>query len=304
MRALFLLLIALGCLCSPSREVWAAEAAGGGPPITIRVLELAKAPVVDGDLADWPPFDHPIWHTLPMQPALPNDPKNLTGRPEVRLAVALSGEHIHVAARFPDPAADVDFKPWVWRQGKYEQEARLDDMFAIRFQLDGRYDRCMFPEGSNTYQVDVWQWSAGRSNLASLAEDMVHTISTQFMEDAAEYPQPDNRTIYIKKRRDEGTPFYKLNRPELKTLQGERLPGVLLTGGGSGSLVDVAAVGKWADGYWSLEFSRKRVTGHSDDVAFLPGRVIPGGIAVFNKGNAEHKSVEGNLLFDLSAIKP
>lgn len=272
------------------------------PVIPIRVAELATSPVVDGNLGDWPPFSDPIWHALRVEPALVDDPLNQTGTPDVRLAVGLSAERIFVAAHWPDPTMDVHNKPWKWRETKYEQTKQLHDMFAIRFLLSGQYDVCMFPTGQSTYQVDVWQWSAGRSNLAELAEDMVHTISTQYIEDAAEYPLPDNRTIYIKKRVDSGEPFYKLNRVDRKTFQGDLVPDILLTGSGSGSLMDVSAVGTWHDGYWSLEMSRKRVTGHDDDVAFLPKTTLSGGVAVFNKGNAEHKSVEGNLLFDLSGI--
>lgn len=270
--------------------------------LTIRVAQLAASPVVDGNLADWPGFTEPIWHALRVEPALADDPLNQTGTPDVRLAVGLSAERVFVAAHWPDPTMDLHHKPWKWRQEKYEQSKQLNDMFAIRFFLNGQYDACMLPTGPSTYQVDVWQWSAERSNLTGLAEDMVHTISTQFIEDSAEYPLPDNRTVYIKKRPDSGEPFYKLNRVDRKKFQGESVSDILATGLGSGSLVDVSAVAKWHDGYWALEMSRKRVTGHDDDVAFLPGSKLPGGVAVFNKGNSEHKSVAGNLLFDLSGI--
>ena len=36
----------------------------------------------------------------------------------------------------------------------------------------------------------------------------------------------------------------------------------------SGSRADVRAKGVWKDGYWTLEFSRKLVTGYPDDVQF------------------------------------
>lgn len=271
--------------------------------LSIQVLELTKAPSVDGDLGDWPSLDTPLWQHLQVQPALKNDPKNLTGNRGVLLAVGVFGERIFLGARWPDLSESTDFKVWKWRNKKYKRGKQRDDMFAVRFFLDGNYDTCMLPERDATYQVDVWLWSAGRSNLASMAEDMVHTISDQFIENAAEYPLSDHRTIYIKKRRDSGDNFYKLARPDRKVFQGKTLPGALLSGKGSGSLIDVSAVGQWENGYWSLEMSRKRVTGHADDVAFLPGRIIPGGVAVFNKGSAEHKSVEGNLVFDLSRIK-
>lgn len=279
-------------------------ASGEAPKVfTIKVLETTVAPVVDGDLSDWPGFDHAIWHRLQVQPALPNDPKNLTGTPGVLLAVRVSGDRVFLGVHWPDSAADTVFRPWKWRGKKYKQGKQRDDMLAVRFFLDGTYDMCMLPENDVTYRADVWLWSAGRSNPASLAEDMVHTISSQFMEDSAEYPLSDNRTIYIKKRRDGGDLFYQSTRPDRKTFKGKQLPGIHVTGTGSGSLVDVSAVGQWKAGYWSLEMSRKRVTGQTDDVAFLPGSVIPGGIAVFNKGNGEHKSVEGNLLFDFSDIQ-
>ncbi|MBF0160976.1 MAG: hypothetical protein HQL88_01685 [Magnetococcales bacterium] len=297
---LLLLLTILSCAASASADVGKVNpAATQSQKLPIRVGELAKAPAVDGDLADWPGLEHPIWHSVPMQPAILDDPGNQTGQLKLLLAVGLTADRIFVAARWPDATQDNQYKPWQWQQDKYEQSKKLDDMLAIRFHLTGPYDVCMLPEREGSYQVDVWQWSAGRSNLAGLAEDMVHTISTRFVEDAAEYPLPNGHTVYIKKRRDDGAAFYKVARPD-KKFQGETLPGVVMTGSGSGSLVDVAAVGRWQEGHWSLEMSRLRVTGHDDDVAFPPGASIPGGIAVFNKGNAEHKSVEGNLLFELS----
>ena len=278
---------------------------------TIKVVELAVAPVLDGNLDDWPSFDNQQWQRFQVLPALKDDPKNLTGTSEVFLAVGIFGERIFLAARWPDSSADTKYKTWQWQNKQYKRGEQRDDMFAIRFLLDGTYNACMLPEklpeklpeNDATYKMDVWLWSAGRSNLASLAEDMVHTISDQFMEDSAEYPLAHNRTIYIKKRRDSGDSFFGNTRPDRKIFQGQTLPGVILNGAGSESLVDVSATGHWKKGYWLLEMSRKLVTGHADDVAFLPGRIIPGGIAVFNKGSAEHKSVAGNLLFDLSYIK-
>lgn len=43
------------------------------------------------------------------------------------------------------------------------------------------------------------------------------------------------------------------------------LPGTPL-----GSAADVGAKGKWADGWWTLEFARRLDTGEADDTTFSP----------------------------------
>jgi hypothetical protein len=126
---------------------------------TIPVGVLAAAPTVDGELGEWAKGD---WSTVPVKPAVDDDKDNRTGELEVQLKSAVVGDKIYFAARWPDADASLDYRPWRWMGKKYRRGKQRDDMFAMRFHLDGDYNRCMIAE--TTYRVDVWLWSAGRSN--------------------------------------------------------------------------------------------------------------------------------------------
>jgi len=265
------------------------------PPLTVPVPRMAAAPTVDGDLADWPAGG---WVTVPVRPAVENDDRNRAGNLDVELRAGHHDGRVYLAARWPDPRPDTVFKSWRWSGSRYRRGKEYDDMFAVRFDLGGDYDSCMLSD--REYRVDVWLWSAGRSDPAGYADDTWQLMTTRYLEQAAEYEAPSGATVYIRKSRDEGSPIYVNTRPDRKTYAGDKLPGIEQTGNPSGSVADVRAKGRWADGHWQLEMSRALDTGHADDAALVPGKVHRGAIAVFERGYSEHKSASGELHFELA----
>lgn len=277
------------------------------PPQQLVPVSQGKAPVVDGNLKEWGIAG---WSKIAIKPAVdktersklglePED-KNFTGSITVELKALAAGGMLYIAARWPDDAADIDFRPWEWRGGKYSESAKRDDMFAMRFPLEGEFDRSML--SGKSYKADVWLWSAGRSNPAGLAEDMTHTVTTRHIEDVAEYQVQGVGTVYIRKQRDAGKPVYRNLRPAKdKTL--ERLPSVELTRSAEGSIADVAAKGVWHEGHWNLELARKLNTGNADDAVFRSGQKVSVQIAVFNRSSDEHKSVSEIFVLDFGAGK-
>ncbi len=277
------------------------------PPLLIPVANLGAAPKIDGDLSEWGSAG---WIKVPVAPALdkadrakygldPNDDRNQTGSLTVQLKAGVFGNRVFIALKYPDSSEDTVSRLWEWRNDKYVEGKQREDMFALRFHMSGEFDRTML--SSKEYRADVWLWSAARTNPGGLAEDMTQLITTRLLEDAAEYEPSDKKTIFIKKSRDAGNPPYRV-LPRPKEHKGDKLPSFEASTG-SGSVVDVAAKGRWKAGYWHLEFARALNTGNADDAAFKPGQKILGQIAVFNQGYAEHKSVSEPLLFDFSAIK-
>ena len=277
------------------------------PPLLIPVAVLGSAPKIDGDLGEWGTTG---WVKVPISPSLekadrakygldPNDDKNQTGSLAVQLKAGVAGDRFYVALKYPDSSEDTSARQWEWRGEKYVEGKQREDMAALRFHMSGDFDRSML--SSKDYKVDVWLWSAARTNPSGLAEDMTHHVTTKMLDSAAEYESPDKKTIYIKKLRDAGNAPYKL-LPRPKENKGDKLPSFELTAS-SGSAADVAAKGRWKAGHWQLEFARALTTGNADDVVFKPGQKIIGQIAVFNQGYAEHKSVSEPLLFDFSAVK-
>ena len=276
---------------------------GGVPVQKISVAALQSPPVLDGNLADWENLDF-AWSLVPVAPALPNDANNHTGSLQVKMKVGVFADQIYFAFSWPDDSPDESYRSWMWRRGQYRRGRNRDDMFAIRFALSGDYDACMLPDSPKTYLVDLWIWSAGRSNLVALADDRSILVSSDYVESAAEHFSSGAGKIYIKEYYDAGKRAYALTRPRLKKFQGKLLSGVAITGAGSGGVVDVAAKGSWQDGNWYLEMSRKLNTENADDVVFPSFGSVLGAIAVFNKGWEEHKSVSGDLLFEFSQTKP
>lgn len=276
-------------------------------PQTVSVIALDKAPVLDGKVADWPKNG---WVKIKVTPAVPKDERekygldpedrNVTGDLTLDLLAGVVGDRIYLAARWPDDSEDVEFKGWRWLGSRYVEGKKREDNFAVRFHLADDYDRSMLSE--KTYAVDLWFWSAARTNPLGLAEDWTHHFTTQMVDNAAEYEVKGVGTVYIRKVRDDGEPIYKMiPRPRRKVEA--QMPSFELNNKPSGSVADVQAKGRWEKKYWALEFSRKLNTGHPDDVVFRPGVKVLGQVAVFNRGAEENKSVSEPLLFDFSAIR-
>lgn len=260
----------------------------------LEVAPLDFNPQTDGELNEWQALE-PVLITV--RPAIENDKENSTGTIEVKLWIGVRDGVIHVAAQWPDDASNTDFRPWVWRGKKYKRSKTRDDMFALRFALAGEYNRSMIADAN--YTVDVWVWSAGRSNLAGNASDHKHTISLKMKEDVADYQTESGKTVYIDRDKDEGNIGFATQKPG-KTKTAARLPSIEISSDASGSVADVTARGRWKDGVWRLEMQRLLDTGHDDDVRLFAGQEILGQIAVFNKSGGQHKSVSEPLLFRFS----
>lgn len=258
----------------------------------ISVTSPASAPTIDGDLSDW----SGDWITVPIKVALEGDKKNRTGALDVEFQASVVGDRFFVAARWPDKKENRIYKPWVWAKKKYKRGKDREDMFAVRFDMGGDYNSCMISEAD--YDVDVWLWSAARTDPNNYASDMWHKITLNPIEDAAEYESDSGKVVYIKKGADEGRRGYKNKKvKKRKEFQGDELPSIDISKPPSGSVADVSAKGVWKEGFWHLELSRKLNTGHNDDVVLEGVKTIQGQIAVFNKGFAEHKSVSEPLDF-------
>ena len=259
---------------------------------TIPVTTLATTPSIDGDLSDWPQ----TWVKVAIDVAMDGDKKNRTGALESDLQVAVSGDRIYLAVRWPDDSEDRVYKPWKWNKKKYRRAKDLEDMFAIRFDMGGDFKTCMITEAD--YNVDVWLWSSARSDPNGYASDMWHKISINRIEDAAEYETDSGKIVYIKKKFDSGRSGYKNAKiKNRKKFAGDLLPSIDLSQEPKGSVADVSAKGIWKEGFWHLELSRKLDTGNSDDVVLKSIDSIRGQIAIFNQGSAEHKSVSDELIF-------
>ncbi|MCB1744874.1 MAG: hypothetical protein KDK91_31195 [Gammaproteobacteria bacterium] len=260
----------------------------------VKIVRTEATPVVDGDLREWPASG---WQRIPLAPALEDDQKNRTGDIEIDLQAVVTANRLYVAVRWPDPTLDDSHRPWLRQGGRYRRGKARDDMFALRLHKSGDFDRSML--ATHAYSVDVWLWSAGRSNHAGLAEDWMHIISPDPIENAAEHGLPGGGSVYIRKIADGGEPIYRFVKPS-RTSTESQVESVALSTKASESQADVAARGRWRDGHWHLELARDLDTGHDDDVQLVSGQAVLGQVAVFNQGYAGHKSVSEPLRFEMA----
>jgi len=253
-----------------------------------------KAPVVDGDISEW---DSGLFTTLAITPAMDDDSKNKLGEIDAELAITVVNEHIYVAVKWPDPTESILYRPWEWKGTKYRKGKKRDDMLAFRLEFSGQYDRSMLTKAK--YQADVWVWSAGRSNLAGYADDYLHTITTDFIDNVSEYELEDGTIVFIDRETDEGDKGYKSFKPNLNVKTESKVSSVEITGAQSGSVADVRAKGVWKDGYWTVEMSRALDTGNVDDKALMSGDKVLSQIAIFEAINEEHKSISEPILLNI-----
>lgn len=292
-RLLAPLVLAAACALPP-----AAQAIGEGG-LRVPVKRLVHAPKLDGDSADWH-AQGAKWLAIPTtSPSFvdsPDDQQESHGfQPRPEIMAAIVGDRIYFALRWHDDRADTFYRRWVEQGGKYRRDTRRDDMVALRFHTAGEFSDCML--SGRDYTVDVWRWSAGRSQLAGMADDMQHVFSLKPIELAAEYAT-EHGTLYIKKTMDEGSAgWHTADRPPAGTT-GVKL-GIAVDGPQEGSRADVAAFGEWREGRWTLELSRKLDTGDPEDVRFAAGKAVTGQLAFFNPGYRMQKQITPVLRIEM-----
>ena len=117
----------------------------------------------------------------------------------------------------------------------------------------------------NPYQADIWYWKACRTDGVGFADDKTHVLSTEKDSDATEIISKTGKTMYLLRKGDTGTGAYSIEL--IPEFEGEILARYSLHQP-TGSRSDVHAKGLWADGKWTIEFRRRLVTGHQDDLQF------------------------------------
>lgn len=263
-----------------------------GPPRVLSPCALS-VPDVDGVL------DESIWREAPLlrviaTRALP--PKEGTRSVEVRCVH--TDTHIFFAAVWEDETESVSHKPWVWNGEKkaYEESADREDMFAVAFEHTGPFTADMLSGDEAVW--DVWHWKAFRTNPQGYAMDKTHRYSHNKPETkATSYTARNGTTIWIARPQDAGDTLEK-SQPAPAAYQGDRVA-QYLPGSPTGSAADVRAKGRWSDGWWTLEMSRRLDTGFSDDTTFDPKRSYRMALSVFDR-TGEMDKATGVILLDFA----
>lgn len=273
-------------------------------PDTIVVEQLLQAPTIDGLSADWSITHlerqkHLKLEVLNSFVTSPDEMRyNVGWDPAPNLRAGIHQDTLYLLVSWQDDKADTIYRPWTRMGPKWRRGRQKDDMFSIRFDLDGDFNSCMLSD--KDYSVDIWRWSAGRSALSDYADDMWQSFSTTKSEQAAEYPF-ENHTVYIQSRPDPGTQGWAFStKPKIK--DEALLPGVSKKTP-SGGVADIYAKGNWVDGRWTLELSRKLKTADPLDIEIKKGSTHTIQLAFFNAGYRLRKQITQPLTLDLTAIK-
>jgi hypothetical protein len=240
----------------------------------VRAVEVEQPPVVDGLANDaaWeaaPETEVPLFGFIGPSSCL------------VR-AVTCRGS-LHLLVRWKDATEDREQRPWVrgadgaWARGK-----EIEDALSVAFPMEGEFTANMLSPLYATW--DVWHWKAFRTDPTGHAQDRMHVMS--LVDPGGERHDqrlPDGRTVYIRRPEDAGGPFSEA-LPAPTT--GDRGPSYA-SRPVSGSAADVVAQGKWADGWWTVEFARALRTGNPDDRDLHGLGEIPFALAVLDHAEDE-----------------
>ena len=180
---------------------------------------------------------------------------------------------------------------------------------------------------------DIWHWKSIRS-LGQIDDQFLDNTgyskdtpeagrhsdpkdSGGYADNYASMPDPNDATKTVQDKTKpgfmlpagsakDGSPGFILDSEKLpfddtQFVAGDRIPGIVKSAI-VGDRGDIAASWKWADGAWTLEFSRKLVTGSDKDVQFDDlAATYYFGVAVFENAQVRHAFETGSTPF---AFKP
>ena len=265
----------------------AAPPADAPEPPTILSIPVEAEPVVDGKAADG------AWRFAPETEVSVGAPTAAGRAPRGWIRCAHDADHVWFLVSWEDGTKDVEHQPWVWdaAKGAYEQGKQREDMLALAFENTGPFSADPF--ASDEASFDVWNWKAARTDPSGHAMDRFERRTrTKPEEDAHEVKASDGTPVWVVRTEDSGDSVQrKRDAPEKN--EGDKVAR-FLPGTPSGSAADVAAKATWSNGRWTVELSRRLVTGCPDDTSFDLGRPVLFSVAA-PRGNAENEAGSGVL---------
>ena len=187
----------------------------------------------------------------------------------------------YMIAQWPDVTKSDMRDPYVWNteREKYERPSKPDDQFSLEFPMGGEFTINMLTM-SHEYTADVWHWKAGRGNPIGWVDDKQHIISQEPIQGGVEYSMGGHGKIYIARIPDEGISSYRVRTKP--SAFGGKIVNSFTHRQPADSLADVRGKGIHDGKTWTLEMSRKFITGHKDDAVIDPGKDAICAIAVLD----------------------
>lgn len=160
-----------------------------------------------------------------------------------------------------NPASD--YRRWYWDAGgkSYRRSREMDDGLAVRWLVEGRITPDL--RSGDVGSFDTWVWRAGREGLGRYASDKRVQISDTPVQLAKYFTSPGGKGIWLKQEYDQGQLPFSIVIPQ--QYEGDRVNSIA-SQDPDGSAADVRAAGRWKDGLWTVEMSRRLSTGNQDDL--------------------------------------
>jgi len=230
--------------------------------------KVDKVPTIDGIA------DEAIWSKATA--VVTRDP---LAKIDVTIKAVHTDDNIFFLVTFPDPTENRDHKTLVWvpDQERYRTGTDREDTFVFKWSKEpGQIDLSISADAP--YKADIWYWKAHRTDHAGYADDKSHLYSATETPRSKPVVSKRGRRFFLSRPGDEGSAPYQAvvhannvgkstGKYEMKTPTGSR--------------ADIRAKGVWRNGTWTVEFQRKLVTGHGDDIQFDRDRRYQFGVSRF-----------------------
>jgi hypothetical protein len=229
--------------------------------LTLVSIPITAAPVVDGRASE------DFWSSAPAITTL-----DFSSQRPITLRAAHTRGEVFFLVTFPEEFPHETHKTWTWdpKEEVYREGPDREDVFIFKWSMSGN-DVDLRLREPMPHKADIWFWKAHRSNPSGYADDKGQGISTKPTPMARKLQSSKYGTLYFDRWGDTGKPPWDHNM--FFEHKGDKLD-QFAPREPSGSRGDVRAKGVWHKGQWTIEFARKLVTGHDDDVAFAPDRAF------------------------------
>ena len=252
-----------------------------------------------------------------------------------QLKALYTDKDVLISIRWADSSEDRLHHPWVWNEelGNYEAGPQVEDSLLVSFETGCEW----FPSFLSGYDFDfdAWHWMAGRTDPLGQALDLSGQVKVVKLPGYIPYASRNSENewnLRFTDRKDGilNKPWDELDRqymrwpPTSSVFYGDKLdggrprelsrqvpppadppssPAQLLPQFEpfelKGNAADVRAKGHWQDGFWTVEFRRKRITdggsGNAWDVPF--DRLTQFSLHVFDHTEQLDQSSESPRLF-------
>lgn len=166
------------------------------------------------------------------------------------LKIFTTPDRIYLRIRYHDPDESRKHRLWHWddKRKLYIPGGETEDTLSVIWVEQGVQGRLA---------GDLWIWRAARTDPSGRADDLYFYITGAGIAPVLNF--------------DRG--LCSWTSRYFSFYSGDAIPR-FYSREASGSASDVSASGRWEEGFWTVTFSRKIVTGNSDDLEFRAGRVF------------------------------